>query len=368
MKKGLLLLSMLLLTTTLLVGCGGEEVKEVTIRPINAVQIGGMDAFVGRWFPGKAKAVQEVNMSFRVSGTLSSFPVNLGDEIAKGGLLAQLDPNDYQVELRNAQAQLQKVQASVDLAETEFKRVDNIRLKDPGAVSQSMVEVRRGQMNTERAQLSSAQAAVTKARNNLAYTTIKAPFMGTVVEKFVENFEDVQAKQQIVRMVDTQQVEFVIQIPESLMLHVPKVGNAFVVFDAQPDLEIPATIKEIGKEASQTTRTYPVTLIMDQPKEFQLLAGMAGKARADQESVAKIDGREESTSVEIPLVAVFSDQGNNSYVWVIDETSNKVSRRQVEIGTLTNSGILVKGLKTGEWIATAGVNTLVEDQQVRILK
>ena len=368
MKKGLFLLSILLLTSTLLAGCGKEEVEKVAIRPINAVQIGDVDAFVGRWFPGKAKAVQEANLSFRVPGTLTKFPVNLGDEVKKGTLLAQLDPNDYQVELRNAQAQLQRVQASVDLAETEFKRVDNIRIKDPGAVSQSMVEVRRGQMNSTRAQLSSAKAAVTKAKDNLGYATIKAPFDGTIVEKFVENFEDVQAKQEIVRMVDTQQVEFVVQIPESLMVHVPKVGNAFVVFDAQPDLEIPATIKEIGKEASQTTRTYPVTLIMEQPKEFQLLAGMAGKARGDQESVAKIDGREESTSVEIPLVAVFSDQGDDSYVWVIDETSNKVARRQVEVGSLTNTGILVKGVKTGEWIATAGVNTLVEGQQVRILK
>jgi RND family efflux transporter MFP subunit len=368
MKKRLLLLSMFLLSTSLLVGCSKEEVEEVTIRPINAVQIGGMDAFVGRWFPGKAKAVQEVNMSFRVPGTLSKFPVNLGDELTKGSLLAQLDKNDYQVELKNAQAQLQEVQASVDLAETEFKRVDNIRLKDPGAVSQSMVEVRRGQLNTAIAQLSSAQAAVTRAKDNLSYTTIKAPFTGTVVEKFVENFEDVQAKQQIVRMVDTQQIEFIVQIPESMMLHASEVVKAFVVFDAQPDLEIPATVKEIGKEASQTTRTYPVTLIMEQPKEFQLLAGMAGKARADQESVAKIDSREESTSVEIPLVAVFSDQGNNSYVWVIDETSNQVARRQVEVGSLTDTGVLVKGLNTGEWIATAGVNTLVEDQQVRILK
>jgi len=256
----------------------------------------------------------------------------------------------------------------VKLAETEFQRVDNIRKQDPGAVSQSMVEVRRGEMDSSRAQLSSAQAAVTRAKDNLSYTSIRAPFTGTVVEKFVENFEDVQAKQQIVRMVDTKQVEFVVQVPESLMVHVPKVQKAFVVFDAHPELEIPATVKEIGKEASQTTRTYPVTLIMDQPEEFQLLAGMAGKARGDQESVAAVVGKEEPTSVEVPLVAIFSDEGNTSYVWVIDEASNKVTRRQVEVGSLSNNGVMVEGLKPGEWVASAGVNTLVEGQQVRILK
>jgi len=79
----LLLLSLLLLTTTLLIGCGKEEVEEVNIRPIRAVQIGGAEEFIGRWFPGKATAVQEANLSFRVPGTLSQFPVDLGDEVTK---------------------------------------------------------------------------------------------------------------------------------------------------------------------------------------------------------------------------------------------------------------------------------------------
>jgi RND family efflux transporter MFP subunit len=368
MKKVLFLLGVFLLTTTLLSGCAEEEVKEVQIRPIKAIQVGGIEVFTGRWFPGKAKATQEANLAFRVAGTLAAFPVKLGDEVTKNSLLARLDPRDYQVELENTQAQLRKVQASVSLAETEFKRVENIRLQDPGAVSQSMVDTRRGEMISERAQLNSSQSAVTRARDSLGYTTLTAPFKGTVVEKFVDNFEDVQAKQQIVRLVDTRQVEFTVQLPESLMVHANKVKKAFVVFDANPDLEIPATIKEIGKEASQTTRTYPVTLIMDQPQGFKVLSGMAGKARGDREAVAKIARKEQAEAVEIPVVAVFSDQGNSSYVWVIDRTSNKVSRRQVVAGNLTDTGILVKGLQSEEWIATAGVNTLVEGQQVRILE
>ncbi len=368
MNKGLLLLIMFLLGTTLLTGCAEEEVKEVQIRPIKAVQIGGVEAFASRWFPGKAKATQEANLAFRVAGTLAEFPVKLGDEVKKGNLLARLDPRDYQVELQNAQAQLRKVQAAEDLAETEFKRVENIRLQDPGAVSRSMVDTRRGEMISARAQLNSAQSAVTRARDSLGYTTLNAPFKGTVVEKFVQNFEDVQAKQQIVRLVDTRQVEFTIQIPERMMIHAHKVPKAFVVFDANPEIEIPATIKEIGTEASQTTRTYPVTLIMDQPKGFKVLSGMAGKARGDRQAVEKIARQEQAEAVEIPVVAVFSDQGDNSFVWVIDTDNNKVSRRQVEIGGLTDTGILVKGLSTGEWIATAGVNTLVEGQLVRILE
>lgn len=369
MKKGLILLIMMLLPSTLLlVGCADEEAKEVTVRPIKAMQIDGVEAFTGRWFPGKAKASQEANLAFRVSGTLATFPVNVGDEIEQGGLLARLDPRDYQVELDNSQAQLRKVQAALNLAKTEFKRVENIRLQDPGAVSQSMVDTRRSEMMSAKAQLGSAQAALMRARDNLSYAILNAPFQGTVVEKFVENFEDVKAKEQIVRLVDTRRVEFTVQIPESMMVHASKVKKAFVVFDVNTDIEVPAEIKEIGKEASQTTRTYPVTLIMDQPKEFKILSGMAGKARGDRETISNIVRQEQTETVEIPVVAVFSDQGDDSYVWVIDRANSTVSRRQIEVGDLTDSGILVKGLDGGDWIATAGVNTLVEGQQVRIVE
>ena len=94
---------------------------------------------------------------------------------------------------------------------------------------------------------------------------------------------------------------------------------------------------------------------------------MAGKARGETKTSNGIE-QQDSEEVEIPLGAIFSDQDKNSYIWVIDSTSNKVSRRQVELGNLTDTGALVKGAKSGEWIATAGVNTLVEGQQVRILK
>lgn len=368
MKKGLLLFTMLLIPTMLLIGCAEEEVKEVQIRPIKAMQIGGIEVFTGRWFPGKAKASQEANLAFRVAGTLAAFPVNVGDEVEQGSLLSRLDPRDFEIELENSQAQLRKVQAALNLAQTEFKRVENIRLQDSGAVSQSMVDTRRGELISARAQLGSAKAAVARVQDSLSYTTLNAPFRGTVVEKFVENFEDVKAKEQIVRLVDTSRIEFIIQLPESLMLHASKVKKAFVVFDANPEVEIPAEIKEIGKEASKTTRTYPVTLIMDQPQEFKVLSGMAGKARGDRQAVADIARQEQAEAVEVPVVAVFSDQGASSFVWVIDRSSNTVSRRLLEVGDLTDNGILVKGLKSGEWIATAGVNTLVEGQQVRILE
>jgi RND family efflux transporter MFP subunit len=353
------------------VACGEKEVTQKdTVKPVKAIQVGDEQAFGGRWFPGQAEAAEEANLSFRVSGTLQEFPVKLGEEVRKGALLARLDPHDYQVALNDAEANLRKAQAGLDLAESEFARVDRIWQKDPGAVSKSMVDVRKAELDTARAQVVSAQAAVDNARDKLSYTSLRAPYSGTVGEKFVENFEDVQAKQQIVRVLDTRNIEFRVQIPETLMTHTDKVhqAGAFVVFDAFPGIEVPARIKEIGKEASRTTRTYPVTLIMKQPKDFKVLPGMAGKARGNREAARRIARETGMEGVEIPMSATFAGEGGKTYVWVIDPQTKKVSRREVNVVNLTEKGAMVSGLEPGEWIATAGVNILVQDQQVRILQ
>ncbi len=141
--------------------------------------------------------------------------------------------------------------------------------------------------------------------------------------------------------------------------------EAIVIFDAFPDKELAATVKEIGTEASATTRTYPVTLAMEQPEGAKILPGMAGKATGKRPSEDVL----RSLAVVVPTSAVFSrDSTNQSYVWVIDEASKSVKSRPVKTGKLTDLGIkIADGLKAGEWIATAGVHYLREGQKVRIL-
>jgi RND family efflux transporter MFP subunit len=370
MKNPLILL--LLLTTLLaIVACGEkEEITKDEVRPVKAMKLADAQPFGGRWFPGKATAVQEANLSFRVSGRVEQIPFNIGAEVKQGDLLARLDPQDYQVELNNAKAQISRASAELDLAESEYARVARVFDKDPGAVSKSMVDVRKAQLDTAKSKVVSAEAALEKATDNLNYTFLKAPFNGTVVERFVEQFEDVQAKQQIIRLLDTSSIEFTVQIPETLMEHIDKVITlgASVVFDTYPGVEVEAKIKKVGKEASKTTRTYPVTLVMEQPDAFKILPGMAGKAKGNKAASAKVAEDIGMVGIEVPVSALFAEEEGKSFVWVIDEQKKKVSSQEVHVVNMTEQGALVTGLETGRWIVTAGANTLVEGQQVRILE
>jgi RND family efflux transporter MFP subunit len=367
MKNLRIYLVPLLVAALLLPACKEEVVKKEVIRPVKSVRVPAqVQMLSGRSFPGKATATQQTNLAFRVAGPLVEFPAQVGDEVKKGDVLARIDPRDFQVELRNVQGQLKRTQAMLEVATSDYDRVTRVAAKDPGAISEAMIDAKKGELDSAKAQLQSLQASVATARDNLNYTYLKASYDGTVVETFVENFEDVQAKQAIIRLVDTRKMEFTVNIPESLISRVADVEVVLVRFDAFPDYEIPATVKEVGKEASKTTRTYPVTLIMDQPDGLRVLPGMAGIAWADK--VSAVLAKDTTGGVPVPVAATFTENGK-SYVWIINEDSMMVSRQEITLAVVTNDGVTVSGgLEGGELIVSAGAHSVVEGQKVRFLE
>ena len=348
-------------------GCSKQEAEEKEIiRPVRHFQIPSPGQFSQRNFPGRAQATQEIDLAFRVTGPLISRPVDVGDEVKAGDIVARIDPQDFQVAVNSAQGKLDNAIAASQRAESEYQRELKILKADPGATSQTAVDRKREQRDKARANIKSFAADLEGAKDQLSYTYLKAPFDGNVVKTYVENFENVQAKQPIVRILDDSSIEMVVNIPESLISLAPHVEDIKVVFDPFLDTEIPAQIKEIGTEASATTRTYPVTLVMQQPEDKKILPGMAGKAsgRPPSEMVGRTLG------VEIPVTSVFTDESSgDSFVWVIDESNLTVSKRQVEVDQMGDRGVrIISGLEEDELIASAGVNYLFEGQKVKLLQ
>ena len=349
-------------------GCEKEQVAvKKVVRPVMAMKITDEVQFRQRQFPGTAKATQEIDLSFRVSGPLITLPVDIGDDVSTGDVIARIDPRDYEVKLRSAQGELNEAFAVVKRAEADYKRIKSIFETDPGAVSQVAVDNALQVRDSSRAKVDALSASVATAKDKLSYTHLKAPFDGIVVNKYVENFQDVRAKQAVIRIIDDSHIEMIISIPESLISLVPRARNIEVIFDPFPDRKIPAEIKEIGKEASKTTRTYPVTLIMEQPDDINILPGMAGKATGEGPPDA-VEGL--LMGKPVPVNAIFSpDDIEKTYVWIIDEKSKLVRKHEVTTGVLTDYGIMVTdGLDTGDWIAIAGVHNLREGMEVRILE
>ncbi len=105
---------------------------------------------------------------------------------------------------------------------------------------------------------------------------------------------------------------------------------------------------------------------MGQPEDIKILPGMAGQASGEVQQSQE----SQQQRITVPIGAVFTpDTEKQNNVWVIDDQTKTATRRAVATGELTETGInIMEGLKPGEWIAIAGVHSLREGQQVRILE
>ena len=348
-----------------LAACDPPEAPPAPAKKVKAIQVGDISALVERSFPGRARAGQEVNLSFRVSGPLVEFPVNVGDALQQGDLIARIDPTDFESRVQSMRGKLQQAVSARDLAAAEFKRAADIRKKNADLISASEYDRRLGDRDSTMAQVQELESALKLAEDDLAHTFMIAPFDGVIAATYVENFENVQAKRSIARMLDTDSIEVVVDIPERSISYAPYVLSATISFEALPGVALEAAVKEIGSEASIVTRTYPVTLTMPQPDGMEIKPGMAASVKL----VGKLPEQMREVGMSIPATALFSgDNARQSYVFIVNESSMTLEKREVEVSLLSSTGVLVKsGLQAGEWLVVAGVHSIVEGQEVRIL-
>lgn len=335
---------------------------EAEPRLVRAIKIGATELLGQRSFTGRARAAQETALAFRVSGRLVKREVDVGDVVSEGDVIARLDTSTFSADVARLEADLVAAEADADAKQQQYERI--MTLVESGTYSQARGDDARGVRDSAAAHVQSVRSALERVRLDLSYTVLRAPYGGRVVNVYAEDFEEVRAQQSIARLLDTTMIEMVIDIPETLISLVPQVETTTVVFDAFPDVELVATINEIGAEASQTTRTYPVTMIMEQPENVLILPGMAGTARARE-----VRSGIPEAGITVPPGALRpAGSGEDAFaVWVVDPASGTVALRSVTTGRVLSSGIqILDGLSEGEWVVTVGVNSLVEGQKVRL--
>ncbi|MGI9395249.1 MAG: efflux RND transporter periplasmic adaptor subunit [Boseongicola sp.] len=355
--------AVVLAATIGLMGCWEEEEEEAVERgprPVIAIQVASTSFLGEHSFAGRARASREASLSFRVSGQLIERQVKVGDVVSQGDTIAVLDPGPFQAEVSRLEADLAASKASFDAADEQYGRI--MKLVESGTYSDARGDTARGQRDSAAARFDSVRAALVRANLDLSYTVLRAPYDGRTVAVYAENFEEVATKEPIARLLDVSRIEIVIDIPETMIALAPLVDEMAVTFDAFPDVELKGVIEEIGSEASLTTKTYPVTIVMDQPESVLILPGMSGRART-----SKVSEPDKASGLVIPASAVRAfDAGSDQLaVWVVDETSKTVSLRPVEVGRILSVGMeVVGGLSAGEWIVTAGTYSLNENDEV----
>jgi RND family efflux transporter MFP subunit len=338
----------------LLAACSKEESPPEPVRPVLSIEVQSeSEENLGR-FAGSIQARFETNLGFRVPGRIASRNVDVGSEVEKGALLATLDPTDQQNQLRASQSDLARVEAQWINAQANARRQQE--LFDRGVGAQAQLDIAQTDLKTTSASLEQAKAAVSQARDQLNYSELRTDHAAIVTAWNAEAGQVVSAGQQVVTLARADIKEAVIDLPASLAERLPADVVFKVAAQLDPSINTTAIVREIEPQAQSATRTRRARLsLTETPPGFRL-----GTAISVTLSSA-IEPR-----IELPLSAVQEVDGK-SRIWVIDTRTRTVSPRDVTVVSRDDSTVvLASGVKVGERVVSAGVNSLKPGQKVKI--
>lgn len=332
-------------------GCTeGEAVDQQveTSRPVPITIVNSSNKTSSLRFPGRVRAAQRADLTFNVPGQVIELPVEEGQLINKGDLVARLDDANYEIQMRSALAKYNKTR-------TDYSRVEQLWQRSQ-AVAKAEVDKQRTAMDV-------AQADYALTKKDFDDTRLVAPFSGVITKRYVENYSNVKDKEPIVSLQDLNDLEIVINVPERVVRNTPKKVVGYAVFADQPEKLLPVTLKSFSSDSDSQTQTYEVVLALDPGYDITVLPGMSVDVVPQQAAADVAVGQ-----VTVPLKAIFSSADGVTGVWVFNPETSRVTLQAVELGDVLGADVVVlNGLVGGEQIATAGVGQLRDGMLVRPL-
>ncbi|VVS90660.1 rnd efflux pump membrane fusion protein [Desulfoluna spongiiphila] len=351
-RFGRLLLVVLL--SFLAVSCGSQDEagqQPDVVRPVKLMTVSSMANVDSQEFPGRVQASRRADLAFQVSGPLTAFPVEAGDVVKKGAVIAQILPRDFEIALQAARATELE-------ARQQYTRIKGLYIKK---------QVSKSDFDSAKRAYDLAVTDVARAKNALQDTFLRAPFSGVIARRYVENYQEVHAKAPIVSLQDLSELEIAVDIPEAVVatLRDQPMGTevARVAFSALPGVILDARLKEFSTEADPRTQSYRLALSFTAPEGVMVLPGMTAKVIGNANLYVNTQG----FVMLVPVNAVFVDELNESCVWVVTSEMT-VDKRKVTLGMISETSIrIVDGLEPGEQLVVAGVNYLHQGMKVRQL-
>ncbi|HEX4551708.1 efflux RND transporter periplasmic adaptor subunit [Pseudomonas sp.] len=338
----------------ILTACSKNEPPPEPVRPVLSIKVQALNEQTLGRFAGSIQARYESNTGFRVGGRIASRNVDVGAEVQKGTLLATLDPSDQQNQLRSAQGDLAKIQAQLINAQANARRQQ--ALFDRGVGAQAQLDIANTDLKTTQASLDQARAAVNQSKDQLGYTELRSDHKAVVTAWNAEAGQVVTAGQQVVTLAQPDIKEAVIDLPDTLVDEIPRDVVFLVAGQLDPSINTTATIREIEPQAQSATRTRRARLTLaSTPDGFRLGTAIS----VTLSSAVK-------PRIELPATALQEVDGKTR-IWVIDTQNKTVAPRDVNVISRSDSNVVLDGgVKAGEQVVSAGVNSLKPGQAVKL--
>ncbi len=317
------------------------EVKEQTLqKPVTLV--------------GAVEPLKRSTIASEIAGLVEDFPVEEGDVVKKGDVLAKLRTKSLEIDLREAKAQKVEAEARYRLANKNLERFQELYKK--GVASLQQLQDAEAEKDANSARVSQLQAQIDSHTYDLARSKIVAPFDGYVTAEHTEVGQWIEVGGPVIELIDISGAEIHVDVPERYISEIRLGDLATINFDALPDLSIEGRITSIVPQADRESRTFPIKVVVDN-REGLIKSGMVARVSflIGEPSLVKL----------VPKDAIV-EQNRSNFVYVVNDGA--VMPVQVSTGIAYKDLIQIIGpVEMGQLVVTRGNERLRPNQQVQIV-
>jgi multidrug efflux system membrane fusion protein len=344
-------------------------------RPVRVENVTTEVPAMGLRYSAAIQPYEQVQLAFKVGGYVRDVrqvrdaggrPRNLqqGDPVARGTVLARVDPADYQEKVNQAKAQLAEAEASLarvraDAARAESLYKDQALTRPEYDAATSGLAGATARVDAARAQLEAAQLALKDA-------TLVAPADGVVLSRNIEVGSLAGMGTVGFVLADLTRVKAVFGVPDLLVQRV-RIGTALrVTTDAYGSAEFPGEVTAVSPAADTQSRVFSVEVTIPNP-DGRLKAGMIGKVEVAAQHLPDIPPGSPTVSVS---AIVTSSRGGAYAVFVVEGPDDAATARarDVTLGPISGNRVAVaSGLKVGDRVVVTGASLLVDGDRLRVI-
>lgn len=302
---------------------------------------------------GTLRATNQTLVKSKVAGELTELLVREGSAVKTGQLLAKIDTLDFDLRIKEREAQLRGAEAQLDQAKRTLE--NNRQLLEKNFISQSAFDTAKSGFDVAVANLDATKAQMAQAKKALNDTRVFAPMNGIVAERFAQPGEKISPDSRILSIIDLSRVELEAAIPSTDIGSV-RIAQAIRLNIEGIDKTFNGQVVRISPSTQAGTRSVPIYIAIEH-KDSRVRAGLFAQG------VLALDKR--SNVLVVPINALREVAGRN-FVYILE--GDKLAERDIKLGARDENGRasngsegvieVISGLKAGEQIVGVNLGTL----------
>ncbi|MBZ9992439.1 efflux RND transporter periplasmic adaptor subunit [Mesorhizobium sp. BH1-1-4] len=294
------------------------------------------------------------NLSFRVGGRVAERLVDVGQHVYQGTVLARIDPQEQESDLRSAQADLDAAQAQLTQAAATFERQKTLLAQ--GFTTRRDYDTADQALKVAQGSVDAARSALANAQQNLSFTELKAGAAGVITARQVEAGQVVQAAQTVFTVAEDGDRDAVFNVQETLVAKTPASPAVTITLLSDPQVKATGKVREISPAVDPASGSIRVKVaIPDTPAGMPLGAAVIGSVSAKP-----------AKAILLPWQALTSSAGKPA-VWIVDPSTKAVTMAPVEVLAFDSGTVAIaKGLDEGQSVVTSGGQLLSPGQTIEI--